>query len=87
MDTRRELVNAWTAWERACLVISRKGEKAAKRNRVYKPPPRALEKETHALVDALCKQAGIDHARLHDRIADGRRAGLSVEQAVAAATR
>ena len=71
-----ELVDAWRAWERWA---SRK--RRAFTGREGKPEAARL---TSALV-AVSEEHGVPHMVLHDRIAEGRRDGLSVEDAVARA--
>lgn len=70
-----ELVNAWSAWELWCSRSSRRRSFTGREGKV----------ETARLVSAEIAAAlelGVPHTVVHMRIAEGRREGLSIEQAV-----
>jgi len=79
------LVDAWRKWDhwsistRSARWRSKKGSRPPGRDRD------TADRLTTALIVAADK-IGVTHMVLHDRIAQGRRDGLSVEAAVARAT-
>ena len=69
----RELVNAWSAWEKF----------SAKRRKAFSPQTGKAESARLVSAEiAAALEAGMTHMTLHDLIAEGRRDGLTVEQAV-----
>lgn len=79
-----ELVAAWLAWDAACTRLSRLADAAiAEGRRPPRPTGATLRAEAHRLADA-CRAIGapLDFGR---RVADLRRGGMSVGDAVQAA--